>query len=217
MGGAVIGIPPASPAPRWDAVVLAGGSGRRLGGVDKTALQLGGRPVLEWVLAGCTGAGTVVVAGPRRPVPQQYVGKLRWCREDPPGAGPLAGLTAALPLTSAPVVVLLGGDMPFVAGAVPRLLRALTEDVPEVAVLRDSAGRLQVLATAARRTTWGSALARLGDPVGHPLRAVLEDLAVVEIADSGGWAEDVDTEADLDRARRRVEGDADAGGRGTLR
>ncbi|MGW5420618.1 DUF6457 domain-containing protein [Streptomyces sp. NPDC003943] len=76
----------------YDAIVLAGGSARRLGGADKPGVRVGGRALLDRVLAGCRDAGrTVVVAAPRataRPV--------EWTREDPPGGGPVAALDAGL-------------------------------------------------------------------------------------------------------------------------
>ncbi|MEU6927909.1 DUF6457 domain-containing protein [Streptomyces sp. NPDC046374] len=76
----------------YDAIVLAGGAARRLGGADKPGVRVGGRSLLDRVLTGCRDAGTtVVVADPRttaRPV--------EWAREDPPGGGPLAALDAGL-------------------------------------------------------------------------------------------------------------------------
>ncbi|MFF8599335.1 DUF6457 domain-containing protein [Streptomyces sp. NPDC015232] len=76
----------------YDALVLAGGAARRLGGADKPGVRVGGRPLLDRVLAGCRDAGrTVVVAAPRataRPV--------EWTREEPPGGGPVAALDAGL-------------------------------------------------------------------------------------------------------------------------
>ncbi|MET8509864.1 DUF6457 domain-containing protein [Streptomyces sp. NPDC004787] len=76
----------------YDALVLAGGAARRLGGADKPGVRVGGRPLLDRVLAGCRDAArTVVVAAPRataRPV--------EWTREEPPGGGPVAALDAGL-------------------------------------------------------------------------------------------------------------------------
>ncbi|MBO1333527.1 DUF6457 domain-containing protein [Streptomyces sp. VRA16 Mangrove soil] len=78
--------------PVYDAVVLAGGAARRLGGADKPGVRVGGRALLDRVLAACAGArATVVVAEPRptaRPV--------GWAREEPPGGGPLAALGAGI-------------------------------------------------------------------------------------------------------------------------
>ncbi|MFE1500369.1 NTP transferase domain-containing protein, partial [Streptomyces albidoflavus] len=40
----------------YDAVVLAGGAARRLGGSDKPAVRVGGRPLLDRVLGACPDA-----------------------------------------------------------------------------------------------------------------------------------------------------------------
>ncbi|MFE9875580.1 DUF6457 domain-containing protein [Streptomyces sp. NPDC005784] len=109
----------------YDAVVLAGGAARRLGGADKPGVRVGGRALLDRVLAACAGATrTVVVAEPRstaRPV--------EWAREDPPGGGPLAALDAGLRSTTAPYVVVLSADLPFLEeGTVRRLLDTLRAD-----------------------------------------------------------------------------------------
>ncbi|MGH8776871.1 MAG: NTP transferase domain-containing protein, partial [Jiangellaceae bacterium] len=50
-------------AERWDAVVLAGGRGSRLGGVDKPALRIGGRTLLDTALVATAAARSTVVVG----------------------------------------------------------------------------------------------------------------------------------------------------------
>ncbi|MEH6375729.1 NTP transferase domain-containing protein, partial [Streptomyces sp. KLMMK] len=40
----------------YDAVVLAGGAARRLGGADKPTLRVGGRTLLDRVLEACADA-----------------------------------------------------------------------------------------------------------------------------------------------------------------
>ncbi|MFB7936855.1 DUF6457 domain-containing protein [Streptomyces sp. NPDC056049] len=74
----------------YDAVVLAGGAARRLGGVDKPGLRVGGRALLDRVLAACAGARLTVVVGDPRPT----VRPVRWTRERPAGTGPVAALAA---------------------------------------------------------------------------------------------------------------------------
>ncbi|MFC9844141.1 DUF6457 domain-containing protein [Streptomyces sp. NPDC060223] len=107
---------------RYDAVVLAGGAARRLGGVDKPAVRVGGRALLDRVLAACAGAATTVVVAEPRPTARPVV----WAREDPPGGGPLAALGAGLRHTTAEYVVLLSADLPFLeAGTVRRLVETL--------------------------------------------------------------------------------------------
>ncbi|MFV0434875.1 MAG: molybdenum cofactor guanylyltransferase [Leucobacter sp.] len=86
---------PASAAlPRFDAVVLAGGRGSRLGGADKANLELHGARLIERTVsaARAVGAEQIVVVGPQTSaVPGAIV-----VRENPSFAGPLAALAAGL-------------------------------------------------------------------------------------------------------------------------
>ena len=230
--------------PGWDAVILAGGTSRRLRadrslapgtlplGMDKTDLRLGGRTLLEHVLDGCVGADRVAVVGPVRPVRLGWAGatagaaradSLLWCRESPHGAGPLAAVAAGVLATGpepgstgsefgsatdrapAPIVVVLGGDMPFVGGAVPHLLAALIRkpQIDATALARSDGGH-HPLALAVRRTAVTAALTRVGDPTGHPLRRLLSTLRVDAVADDEDWALDVDDGDDLRAALARV-------------
>lgn len=50
---------PSPPAPFADAVIVAAGSGRRMGGVDKTALGVAGRPMLRWAVDAMRAATSV--------------------------------------------------------------------------------------------------------------------------------------------------------------
>lgn len=204
-------------AQAWDAVVLAGGTSRRLrhsadlsGTGDKTDVLLGGRTLLEHVLTGCVGASAVHVVGPVRPVRLQVAPA--WCRETPPRSGPLAAVAAGVRAGgSSPTVVLLGGDMPFVGGAVPVLLAALTGSSFEAAALgrRGGAGgpggsEVHPLAAAFRRSALARCLRDLGSLEGRPLRTLTARLRVLAVPDEGAWAADVDTPQDLLQARARL-------------
>lgn len=209
-----------------DVVVLAGGRSHRFGS-DKLAV------LLDTVLATLPREASVVCVGPNRPTRRPDVA---WVRERPPMAGPLAAVAAGLMAGRAPVVVLVGGDMPRVGHAVTALLAAL-EQVPlrpvppgpapassgrfDAAILVDSGGRPQVLASAWRRERLTARLTEIagGDLradgptasrstrpprgaaalAGLPLRLLLQGATVVEVADTWGAAHDVDTPADLDR------------------
>ncbi|MEZ0094135.1 molybdopterin-guanine dinucleotide biosynthesis protein A [Streptacidiphilus sp. EB129] len=205
----------------YDAMVLAGGAARRLGGADKPGLSVGGTPLLDRVLAACAGAGTTVVVGPervtRRPV--------RWVREAPPGGGPVAAVAAGLPQTRAEVVLLLAADLPFFDPATADLLVGALSgpasstclssgpvpsgpgSVVDAALLVDAEGRDQPLAAAYRTAALRTALAGLlaahgGDPSGLPLRRLVGGLTVRRIADPGRAALDCDTWDDVATARR---------------
>ncbi|NEC24973.1 NTP transferase domain-containing protein, partial [Streptomyces parvus] len=57
----------------YDVIVLAGGAAKRLGGADKPGVRVGGRALLDRVLAACDGATRTVVVGDRRPTARPVV------------------------------------------------------------------------------------------------------------------------------------------------
>ena len=179
----------------YDALILAGGSARRLGGADKPAVDVGGRTMLEHVLAAVPDAGRIVVVGPRRVVAPAVL----WCVEDPPGGGPVAGVAAGLAHITADVVLVLAADLPAVAPAVPVLLDRLAGG--DVALLVDADGRRNYLAAAWHRPALQRALDAVGDPVGAPVRALIRGADVVPVPDPHGWGRDCDTWPDVEAAR----------------
>ncbi|CAL9299337.1 NTP transferase domain-containing protein [Streptomyces sp. SudanB66_2053] len=203
------GTPPAAapgipPAAAYDAVVLAGGAARRLGGADKPAVRIGGRSLLDRVLAACADARTtVVVAGPRptaRPV--------TWAREDPPGGGPVAALDAGLRHVTAEHVVLLSADLPFLdSRTVGALLDALRRGAADGVLLTDADGRDQPLVAAYRtpslRRELAALSARHGGTAGLPLRRLTGALDLLRISDPVA-SFDCDTWDDIATARARI-------------
>jgi molybdopterin-guanine dinucleotide biosynthesis protein A len=189
----------------YDAIVLAGGRARRLGGAAKPQLTVGGRTLLDAAVAAVARAGQVVVVGPEQPVGRPVI----WRREEPPGGGPVAALAAGLPATSAPLVVVLAADLPAIAPAVPALLAAVPMD--GAAVLTDAAGRANYLAAVWSRPALAAALASLGRVDGAAMRALVAATpSVVPVPDAGGWGQDCDTWDELARARAGNGGGADA-------
>lgn len=185
----------------YDAVVLAGGGARRLGGADKPALQVGGRRLLDRVLAVCPDAGRTVVVGPER---ETAYGGVRWTREEPPGGGPVAAVAAGLAQVTADRVLLLAADLPFLdRPTVTRLLAALDDEEQDAALLVDAAGRDQPLAAAYRTAPLRAALATLGEPAGLPLRRLTTQLTTTRLADPAGVAYDCDTWEELAQAEQR--------------
>jgi molybdopterin-guanine dinucleotide biosynthesis protein A len=179
----------------YDAVVLAGGAARRLDGVDKPMLEVAGRPMLVHVLDAVAAARVRVVVGPRRRIDRDVA----WCREDPPGGGPVAGLGAGLPLTTAGTVLVLAADLPGIAPAIDPLLAALPAH--DVALLA-RAGRRNHLAAAWRRDALMRALAGVDDLRGASMRGLLVGATVAEVADPG-WGDDCDTWSDWATLRDR--------------
>ncbi|WP_059009961.1 NTP transferase domain-containing protein [Streptomyces specialis] len=189
-----------------DALILAGGAARRLGGADKPGVRIGARTLLDRVLAACAGAGAErrVVVGPRRPTALPVV----WAREDPPGGGPLAALDAGLGHTTRPLVTVLAADLPFLA---PETLRALLDLPPDAggALLTDGSGRDQPLTAVYRAEPLRRELALLraeyGTLAGLPLRLTLANLTLRRVATPGSL--DCDTWTDIATARARIRDD----------
>ena len=180
--------------PSYDAVVLAGGGARRLGGIDKAALEVGGRSLLARVVGAVDDAARTVVVGPERALPRE----VSWAREDPPGGGPVAALSAGLALVTSEWAALLAADLPFLdQGAVRALRRAAAEG--DGALLVDDRERDQLLVGVWRTE---ALLAALPDVVeGAALRDVLLPLDPQRLRLSGRAWFDCDTQDDLIFAR----------------
>ncbi|MET8765571.1 NTP transferase domain-containing protein [Streptomyces sp. NPDC004658] len=194
---------PRAPAP-YDAVVLAGGAARRLGGADKPGLRVGGRALLDRVLGACADAGTTVVVAAPRPT----VRPVRWAREEPPGGGPVAALEAGLRLTTAAHTVVLSADLPFLGRpTLWRLLSALQDTGADGALLTDADGRDQPLVaayrTAALRRELGALAATHGGLTGLPLRRLTGALRLTRVPDALA-SFDCDTWDDIATARARI-------------
>ncbi len=189
----------------YDAIVLAGGAARRLGGADKPALSVGGRALLDRVLDACPDARTTVVVGGRRPTARP----VHWTREDPPGGGPVAALEAGLRQTTAELVLVLSADLPFLdRGTVRTLLAAPGGDGADGALLRDPDGRDQPLVAAYRAEPLRREIALLatehGTLTGLPLRALTAELDLARVTSRPLASFDCDTWDDLAAARARI-------------
>ena len=185
--------------PSYDAVVLAGGTSRRMGGGDKTALDVGGLALLDRALGAAADAARIIVVGAPRPT----ACLVRWTLEDPPGGGPAAALAAGLAEVDAPIVVALAADLPLVTPATIRRLVGAAE--PFGAVLVDDAGSPQWLLGAWPADVLRSALS--GDQAGRSLRSSLAPLnpAFVTSEDSAPEWFDCDRPVDLDTAKELLD------------
>jgi molybdopterin-guanine dinucleotide biosynthesis protein A len=119
-------------------IVLAGGQGRRMGGVDKGLVLLGGRPMIAHVLDRFLPQVNEVLINANQnaerygelglPVVPDAVGGF---------AGPLAGLHAGMTRARNPLVATVPCDSPFLpADLVARLLGGLTRAGAQLAVAR---------------------------------------------------------------------------------
>ncbi|MFS8098737.1 molybdenum cofactor guanylyltransferase [Lentzea alba] len=169
----------------YAAIILTGGKGERLGGVDKAALSYRDATLLDHVLSVVDDASQVVVVGPEKDLPN-----VLWAREDPPGGGPLAGLAAGLAKITEDWVAVLAVDQPGLTRDTIARLRGAGAN----AVLKDD--RTQWLIGIWKAAELREALPE--DPRNLPLRKTLQRLQPVEVSALPGEAQDVDTPDDLD-------------------
>ncbi|MEV4754033.1 NTP transferase domain-containing protein [Micromonospora sp. NPDC049559] len=193
------------------AVVLTGGGARRMGGIDKPAVPVGGQPMRDRVLDAVSGASARIVVGPATGLPPD----VRHTREDPPGGGPVAATEAGLALLDPdpPTTVLLAADLPLLtAEAVRSLVEHVSGAAVDGAVYLDDGGRRQLLCGAWRTAALRAALARVragrgGTLAGASIRGLVADLTVAELS----WTRsgpppwwDCDTDDDVRRAEEWI-------------
>lgn len=127
-------------------VILAGGEGRRMGGLDKGLVPFRGRPLIEHVIerVGSQTAGIVVSANRNQDIYRAYgypvVGDLRtgFC-------GPLAGIEAALAVVVTPWALIVPCDVPALpADLLARL--AATCNATTTSSVASSGGRRHAVA-----------------------------------------------------------------------
>lgn len=179
---------------RFAGIVLAGGSARRLSGVDKPELRVGGISLLGRAVEALSGADPVVVCGPRRPGYDTVV----WTREAVPGAGPVAALAAGLEAVDAEIVVLLAADLPGIRRSTVDRLRSTVVSA-DGAVLVDAAGERQWLVSAWRTAALREVMPERPDNAS--LRRTLGGLRIAEVPAEPGESDDIDTPEDLEKHR----------------
>lgn len=202
------GTPPAGSASPYPAafVILTGGIGSRLGGVDKAGLELAGATLLDRALAAC-GDSIVIVAGPSSGN-SGLAPRVRWVTETPAHGGPAAGLAAGIAALSADLV-----DPGALVGvwAVDQVGVTRQTWLRLAAACRDDGGA--VLTNGGRRqygvgvfplTALVGARAARASWHGASLRSLVDPLVGVEMPGSTSEARDIDTLDDLEWWRRRT-------------
>lgn len=182
----------------FDALVLAGGQGSRMGHVSKADLDINGERLLDIVLRATAGAATTVVIG-AVDVPDGVL----LAREEPAGTGPAAGLLAGLDAVESPAAwtLALACDLPDAPSAVERLFSAV-DTAPTNAdglCLRDAGGELQHLAALYRTAALRRAFDVWGDPANRSVRGVMASLALLPVDPGDASVEDLDTPEQLAR------------------
>ncbi len=181
--------------------MLAGGASRRFGR-DKAVAVLGGRTLVQRVVAAMDGAGAeevLLVGG--RPAAARGL-RVRVVPDRWPGQGPLGGVITGLGATSAPFVVVAACDLAFLGpgpihALVDALAAAVDEAGAEVAVAASQGARHWHL-LALHRSAEAPMRARF-DAGERSLHRGVTGLAVIDVPVEASAVADVDVPADLDR------------------
>jgi molybdopterin-guanine dinucleotide biosynthesis protein A len=122
-------------------LVLAGGMGRRMGGVDKGLRELRGKPMVAWVLERLLPQVDEVLINANQNLDVYGRFGHRVIADEIGGyAGPLAGLQCSLSTARHPLVATVPCDSPFLpADLVARLDAALQAHAAQLAVARTGA------------------------------------------------------------------------------
>lgn len=187
--------------PPTAALILAGGRGTRMGGVDKPGLLVHGRRLLDIALSATAHLDAVVVVGPHRP---ELDPGITQTQETPAGAGPVEAIWAGLSATRLPddaVVVVLASDLPHIeAVSIDALIAATSTDSPVTCAV-DENNRTQFLLSAWTFRELRQRLSTLRESSGlenQPMKAIVtEPFSTLRVTGTT----DCDTPADIDRAR----------------
>lgn len=187
-----------------DVIIVAGGEGRRMGGVDKASLKLNGIRFIDHLLQDLAGIPTykVIVVTPREDL--KLGENVLRCSEEPPLGGPVAGIEAAMKLCSADYVAVIAVDAPYSARALAPLEEKLLGHPHASAAAIESEGFLQPLCAVWKRVDLLGALGAVAEAAGgsvrnQSVRAVLRNApGEVLSVPATGVERDVDTPADLE-------------------
>lgn len=121
------------------AVILAGGRGRRMGGLDKGLMHFSGKPMIEHILAAITPQCETVIINANRHI-KRYATYKHPVLSDKSNnyLGPLAGFAIAMENATTPLLITLPCDAPIIPdNLVDRLLAAMLKTGADITVVHD--------------------------------------------------------------------------------
>jgi molybdopterin-guanine dinucleotide biosynthesis protein A len=183
-------------------VVLAGGQGRRMGGVDKGLVELDGRPLVAHVIERLAPQVGALFINANQNLERYERFGAPVVADDVGGfAGPLAGLHAAMSRAVTDYVVTVPCDSPFLPiDLVARLVAGLAENSAQLAVAKTQNQPHPVFALVRRDVR--EHLARYLADGGRKIDAWYATLAAVEVAfdDEADAFRNINTREELDAA-----------------
>jgi molybdenum cofactor guanylyltransferase len=197
-------VSPSPPGSGVTGVVLAGGQGRRMGGVDKGLQALRGKPMVAWVIERFRPQVDELLVNANQNLETYTALGYRVIPDAIGGyAGPLAGLHRALSEAHYPLVATVPCDSPFLPhDLVERLREGLEHESAELAVARTGEQPHPVFCLC--RTSLLPGLTAFLESGGRKIDAWYRAFKVVEVGfdDEAGAFSNINTEAELRELER---------------
>ncbi|MFH0411810.1 molybdenum cofactor guanylyltransferase [Corynebacterium sp. L4756] len=179
-------------------IIVAGGQGTRMGGVDKASVKVHGIRLVDRLIAQLPTDTDFIVVSPRElGVPTTS--------EEPPFGGPVAGIHAGYEYlirrySNIEYLAILPVDAPDSPQILPRLYQTMeTEPGASVALIRSHDGSLQNLCALWRTDTLAKAFAALGSPRNQSVRRLLAHAENIVEVPGTGQEKDYDTRQEAEQ------------------
>jgi molybdopterin-guanine dinucleotide biosynthesis protein A len=187
-------------------LVLAGGAGRRVGGLDKGLMPVAGRPLVHWVLAALRPqVDALMISANRNQARYRDLGVPVLADHRPGFLGPLAGVATGMAEAPTPWLLVVPCDTPLLpADLGTRLAAGLAAAGAEIAVVA-AAGRrhpLHALMPTALATDLDEWLRDGGRAVRHYLAR--HDCVEIPFDDCPDRFANLNTPAELDRLNHQL-------------
>ena len=185
-----------------ESIIVAGGKGTRMGGMDKAMLPLGlsGKSLLEDVVASCP--GKVFIVGYPRNIGKSFEDSVTWVPDLNPGGGPAAGIWSGLARVRSDYVLISAADQTLSAGTVAQLIAKASGNQGAWAIRSDGSG--QPLCAVVRTELLRELLAPTQGVNQSPLR-LLSSLSMVGVNVNPDEVVDFDTWQDVAKAAKGSE------------
>ncbi|XZG70873.1 molybdenum cofactor guanylyltransferase [Chitinibacteraceae bacterium HSL-7] len=193
-----------------DAVILSGGRGLRMGGLDKGLVDLGGMPLVAWSIAQLRAQQhqpTHILISANRNLADYGQFGLPVLRDIHDGfLGPLAGIHAAMLASPAEFLLVVPVDAPFLPPDLLTRLRAQIGDAA-IAVTQNDSGRVFPTTCLIRRGAILTLIERM-NCMTLTVDNWVDMLRPVYVSFAGYEFDNINTPDDLARCQRRVHRDS---------
>ncbi len=117
----------AARTPSVSGIILAGGQARRMGGINKALIEIGGRTIIERIASTLSRVLSNILIVTNDPDSFRFLG-LPMYRDAIPGSGSLGGLFTGLKVCGTDYGFLVGCDMPFLRADIISFMIGKTDD-----------------------------------------------------------------------------------------